>query len=89
MKKHIVTIIEAYGMTISPKEDINTSDAMAIIKGSQTKMEMVGNSYLYGYMKGRSSGRSKMVPVLNVRQMTDDEWSALAARNKMEREALV
>ena len=74
MKKQIVSIMEECGQLINPREDISTSEAKEIIRFSLTKMEIVGNSYLYGYIKGRRYGNGKMVPVYNLRQMTDDEW---------------
>ena len=85
MTKQIVSIIENYGMLINPEADINMAEAIDIIAGSRTKMEIAGNSYLYGYMRGCSCGGSKMVPVLNLRQMTDEEWNVLATQNKLER----
>ena len=88
MKKRIVSIIEGCGQLINPKEDISTLEAKEIIRFSLTNMEIVGNSYLYGYMRGRKYGGGKMVPVYNLRQMTDDEWDALAKKNRLEREVL-
>lgn len=88
MKKRIVSIIEGYGQLINPKEDINTSKAKEIIRFSLTKMEMVGNSFIYGYMRGASSS-GKMVSVYNLRQMTDSEWQSMAKKNKLEREVLI
>lgn len=85
MKRQIIAIIENYGMLMNPEQDINTSEAIDIIKGSRTKMEIVGNGYLYGYMRG-SRERSKKIPVYNLRQMTDEEWNKLAAQNRLERE---
>jgi hypothetical protein len=88
MKKRIVSIMEEYGQLINPREDISTSEAKEIISFSLTKMEIVGNSYLYGYIKGRRYGSGKMVPIYNLRQMTDNEWDALAKKNRLEREVL-
>ncbi len=88
MKKQIVSIMEECGQLINPREDISTSEAKEIIRFSLTKMEIVGNSYLYGYIKGRRYGNGKMVPVYNLRQMTDDEWNVLAKKNRLEREVL-
>lgn len=88
MRMQVISIIEHYGSLIEPKEDINITEARDIIGGSHTKMEIVGNSYLYGYMRGRASAGSKMVPVLNIRQMSDEEWTELATKNKLEREGL-
>lgn len=87
MKKQIVSIIEEYGQLINPKEDISTLEAKEIIRFSLTNMEIVGNSYIYGYMRGTSSSRNKMVPVYSLKQMTDEEWGALASCNKLERTA--
>lgn len=87
MKKQIITIIENYGKLISPEEDISMAEARNIIHESQTNMEIVGNGYIYGYLRGASSSR-KMVPVYDLKQMTDDEWNALASHNKLERIAL-
>ncbi|MCI8726290.1 MAG: hypothetical protein HFG66_09290 [Hungatella sp.] len=88
MEKRIITIIENYGMLISPEEDVSMAEARNIIHESRTSMEIVGNSYIYGYIRGASSSR-KMVPVYNLRQITDAEWCALAEKNKLEREVLV
>ncbi|NBH19333.1 hypothetical protein D3Z55_18305 [Clostridiaceae bacterium] len=88
MKKQIVSIMEECGQLINPREDISTSEAKEIIRFSLTKMEIVGNSYLYGYIKGRRCGNGKRVPVYNLRQMTDDEWNVLAKKNRLEREVL-
>ena len=79
----MLAIIEEYGQLINPKEDLNTLEAREILSFSHTKMEIVGNSYIYGYMRGTSSSR-KMVPVYNLRQMTDEEWQAMARKNKLE-----
>ena len=88
MKKQIITIIENYGKLISPEEDIGMAEARNIIHESQKNMEIVGNGYIYGYLRGASGGRNKMVPVYNLKQMTDEEWNALASHNKLERMAL-
>lgn len=87
----IVDIVECYGMTVDPSEDINFVDAMDIIKGSNSKMEMVGTGYLYGYMRGSQNrgGGMRQVPVRNIKQMTDEEWNRLAARNKEERKVSI
>lgn len=85
-KNRIMDIVECYGMSVDPKEDINFMDAMDIIKSSQSKMEIVGTGYLYGYMRGSRCGGKNMVPVYNIRQMTDEEWNRRAYRNRMERE---
>lgn len=80
MKKMMLAIIEEYGQLINPKEDLNTLEAREILSFSHTKMEIVGNSYLYGFVKGRESSRRKMVPVYNLRQITDDEWQNMAEK---------
>ena len=33
------------------------------------------------------SGKTVNVPILNIRQLTDEEWNRLAYRNMMERQA--
>lgn len=82
-ENRIVDIVECYGMTVDPSEDINFVDAMDIIKGSNSKMEMVGTGYLYGYMRGsRNRGFTKNIPLYNLKQMTDEEWNELARKNK-------
>lgn len=88
MKKRISSIIDGYGQLIDPREDISTLEAKEIIRFSLTNMEMVGNSYLYGYMRGRKYGGGKMVPIYDLHQMTDEEWEALAKENRSEREVL-
>ena len=87
MKKGMLAIIEEYGQLINPKEDLNTLEAKEILSFSHTRMEVVGNGYLYGFIKGRASSSRKMVPVYNLRQMTDAEWNALASQNKLEKTA--
>ena len=83
MKNKIIDIIECYGMSVDPSEDINFVDAMDIITQSKSKMEMVGTGYLYGYMRGsRRSGSMRQVPVRNIKQMTDEEWNELARKNR-------
>lgn len=83
----ITQMIEVYGMGFEPSEDMNFVEAMDIIADSQTKMEIAGNSYLYGFMRGsRNMDRKKMVLLCNIRQMTDARWNELAAVNKKERE---
>lgn len=76
-----IEVIEEYGMLMEPKNDMKTAEALAIIRGSRTKMEVAGNSYTYGYMKGVKAGR-RMVPVLNVKQISDDEWNEMARRQR-------
>lgn len=83
-KNRIIDIVECYGMTVDPSEDINFVDAMDIITESKSKMEMVGTGYLYGYMRGsrRRSNGMRQVPVCNLKQMTDEEWNELARKNR-------
>lgn len=33
------------------------------------------------------SGKTVNVPIINIRQLTDDEWNRLAYRNMLERQA--
>lgn len=88
--KGITQMIEAYGREFEPSEDMNFVEAMEIIEKSRSKMELVGNGYLFGYMRGSQKNKSqRMVPLYNIRQMSDDEWNHLAAKNKAEREAVL
>lgn len=73
--------IQEYGMLMDPKNDMKTTEALAIIKESKTKMEVAGNSYTYGYMKGVKGGKG-MVPILNIKQISDDEWNEMARRQR-------
>lgn len=89
-KNRIMEIIEDYGDKFDPALDINISEAMFIIECCQTKMEIVEHSYLYGHMRGRyDNGLTKQVPLYNIKQMTDEEWNRLVARNKTERQASI
>lgn len=86
----IIQMIEAYGMRFEPSKDMSFVEAMDIISESQTKMEIAGNSYLYGFMRGSQNMAGKrMVPLYNIRQISDDEWNILAAKNRKEREAVI
>ena len=79
----LTEIAKNYGTMLEPGEDINIAEMLNLAAGAETKMEAVQNSYLYGYMRGCAYvNYNALVPVLNIRQMTDDEWQALAARSK-------
>lgn len=83
MKNRIINIIMNYGDDFSPESDISYTDAMSIIQVSQSKMEIVENSYLYGHMRGvHDKGVTKMIPLYNIRQISDEEWKELSRRNK-------
>lgn len=80
---NICKLIESYAEHIDPSKDMTCSEAKNIIQNSRTAMEVAGNSYIYGYMKGKV-----MVPVLNIPIMSDEEWNKLAHRNYLERKAV-
>lgn len=86
-EERVIAIIKTYGSIFGAKDDITTSEARAIIRTSKTRMEIVGNSYLYGYIKGSQNeiGNTKQIPLYNIRQMSDEKWNSLAGRNKEER----
>ena len=79
-------IIMSYGDEIDPSQDMNMVEAMNIIEASRTRMEIAENAYLYGHMRGScDSGLTRQVPLYNLKQLTDEEWNRLAARNREER----
>lgn len=79
-------VIEVYGSLFEPEHDIKTSEAKEIIEFSKTKMEIVSNSYLLGFMKGsRENIGKKMVPIFDIPQLSDEEWNRFAYLNKLER----
>lgn len=86
MKNRIMEIILNYGDEFDPSQDMNMVEAMNIIEASRTRMEIAENAYLYGHMRGScDSGLTRQVPLYNLKQLTDEEWNRLAARNKAER----
>ncbi len=89
MGKQIMTIIENFGMLVSPEADINTAEAKSIIYSSRTKMEIAENAYLFGLIKGMESSHRQMIPIYSLHQITDAEWQAMARKNKLEREVLM
>lgn len=87
---NILSAMATLEEVISPQNDMNTREAKLIILASQTKMEIAGNSYLYGFMRGSQNMSGKrMVPLYNIRQMSDDEWNILAKKNREQRKAIV
>lgn len=73
--------IQEYGISVGPKADMSISEAFIIINGSKTRMEIAGNSYLYGHMRGSMDGKC-MVPLLNLKQISDDEWNEMARKQR-------
>lgn len=90
-ENRIIALIEAYGLIMSPEEDISTKEAKVILHASQSNMEIVGNSYLYGYINGMKNTNKNMskVPLYNIPMMSDEKWNQLAERNRLERLAAV
>lgn len=82
IKNTLMELIEEYGRTVEPQDDIRFTETMDIIKGSGSKSEMVENGYLYGCMCTANGDTRRRVPIYNIRQITDDEWNALAAAQK-------
>lgn len=80
-----IEMLEEYGMRIHPENDMKTKEALIIIKGSRTKMEIAGNSYIYGYMQGIKNER-KSIPILNLKQISDSEWNEMAIKQREYRE---
>lgn len=76
-----IEIIQEYGTLMGPAIDMKTPEALSIIRGSRTKMEIAGNSYTYGYMRGKRDSK-KMVPVINLKQISDEEWNEMARRQR-------
>lgn len=77
----IMPVIEAYGEILNPQDDIQLSEATEIIRNSNTRMEMIENSYVFGFFNGRKSAQKRnYIPVLNIPMMSDDRWNELAAK---------
>lgn len=70
-------VLETYGSEYEPEEDINFVDAIDIIKGSFSKMEMIHKGYEQGYICGKHSAQKK-VPLYNIPQISDERWNELA-----------
>ena len=83
----LIDKIEEYGINMYCSEDMKCSEAKEIIAGSSSQMEIAGNSYLYGYMRGTRTENVRHVPVLNIKMMSDEEWNRLARKSRMERQA--
>ena len=83
-------MIENYGEEFDPSQDMNIAEALNIIESCHTRMEIAENAYLYGHMRGSNdSGLTRQVPLYNIKQLSDEEWNRLAARNKTERQVAV
>lgn len=81
-----VQMIEVFGNSLDPKHDITTREAKEIINSSETKMEIVSNSYILGFMNGSQENSGKrMVPVYDLPQISDERWNQLARQCSMER----
>ena len=81
-----VQMIEVYGSLFDPEYDITTKEAKEIINSSETKMEIVSNSYLLGFMNGsRENAGKRMVPVYDLPQISDERWNQLARQYSLER----
>lgn len=81
-----VQMIEVYGSLFAPEHDITTKEAKEIINSSETKMEIVSNSYILGFMNGSmESAGKRMVPVYDLPQISDERWNQLARQYSMER----
>lgn len=79
-------VIEVYGSLFDPEHDITTKEAKEIINSSETKMEIVSNSYLLGFMNESQENTGKrMVPVYDLPQISDERWNQLAHQNYLER----
>lgn len=81
-----IEMLEEYGMFMNPADDMKTKEELIIIKGSKTKMEIAGNSYIYGHMRG-SCGK-RMVPLINLKQISDEEWNEMVRNQKEFRELM-
>lgn len=89
MKNRIMEMVENYRGEIRPEQELNIAEAMNLADSTNDSLELAENAYLYGHMRASyDSGLTRQVPIYNLRQLTDDEWGRLAARNKLEREAL-
>lgn len=83
MRKNMIgSIIENYGILMSPEEYINVAELLNINSISHTKMQAIENSYIYGYMRGYSLSGTELVPVYNLKQMSDEEWVELSKKYK-------
>lgn len=47
---------------------------------------LIDNSYALGYADSAENNKKVMLPVLNLRMMSDEEWNELARKNKLERQ---
>lgn len=71
--------INACGLAIDPHNDIQFDEANEIIENSATEMELVGNGYIYGYLRGRKDFHKTVdIPILNIPMMSDERWNELA-----------
>lgn len=80
-KNRIIDIVKHYGMIVDPDDDINFLDAIDIVLSSHSKMEIAGNSYLYGHMQGNQSAVHRL-PVYDLPQISDERWNQLAKTMK-------
>lgn len=73
----LLEIIDRYADGMDPQQDIRFTEVMDIIKGSVSKMEIVGYAYTYGHMLGSQPG-TRQIPIYSIPQMTDEHWNELA-----------
>lgn len=84
-KRNIEGAISRAEEAMEADERLYYQDAMEIIAGSDSRMDAVDNAYMFGYaacMKRADMDR-RMVPILNIPQMTDERWNELAGKGKI------
>lgn len=88
-KRSTMQVIKDYQARFDQSKAMRFAEASEIVCLSHSKMEIVGNGYLFGYMRGSEENKTRRhIPVYNIPQMSDEEWSRLAAKNKAERQVL-
>lgn len=88
-KRSTMQIIKDYQKTFDQSKGMQFSEASEIVCESQSKMEMVGNGYILGYMRGiQDSKTERMIPLYSIRQIDDERWNELATINKAKRETI-
>lgn len=83
-RKNIENAINRADEAMNTEERLYYQDAMEIIAGSDSRMDAVDNAYMFGYAASmrRADLDRRMVPVLNIPQMTDERWNELATKQK-------
>lgn len=75
----IMPIIEGYGAMIAPEQDMTWEEAQEIKANSRNEMEVIGNSYILGMLRGRKN-QTMVIPVLDIPVMSDEQWNELTKK---------